>query len=211
HKQVFDGDRGPNTGGMGAYSPMSGLSSKQLDEITRNIFVQTVHALQKEGSVFSGLLYAGLMITSRGPYVLEFNCRFGDPETQAVLPRLKFDLLPILKSAADMKLAEVKTELEWDSRYSVCVIMSSGGYPGPYKVGQPISGLGTDLGPDVHVFHSGTRKRMGDVVTNGGRVLGVTGLGSTLAEARAKAYSGVNQISFKDAHFRTDIGRREKQ
>ncbi len=211
HKQVFDGDEGPNTGGMGAYSPVPFVRDSDLAVIERDIIVQTVHALDREGSPYSGVLYTGLMLTQKGPYVLEFNCRFGDPETQAVLPKLEGDLAALLLAVTEGDLSDAADELKVDPRYSVCVIMASGGYPGPYKKGLPIKGAEDDFGPDVYVFHAGTRRRGEEILTAGGRVLGVTALGASLAEARAKAYSAVSRIEFEGAHYRTDIGRRGRK
>ena len=210
HKQAYDNDEGPNTGGMGAFSPASFVTPKELASIERDIIVQTVHGLNSEGAPYCGVLYAGIMLTVRGPFVLEFNCRFGDPEAQAVLPRLKGDLARILMSATNSDLVSAEEACyDWDSRYSVCIVMASGGYPRLYKKGYEISGLERDYGPDVHIFHAGTKSRHNNIVTAGGRVLGVTALGVSLAEARARAYAAASQIEFKGAHYRTDIGRRE--
>ncbi len=210
HKAVFDGDQGPNTGGMGAYSPYPFVTSLDAN-IIRGVMVQAVHALKREDSEFCGVLYAGLMITKRCPIVLEFNCRFGDPETQAILPRLKGDLGLLLHACATKKLDAAFDSVEWDPRFSVCVVMASGGYPGDFKKGLPITGALKPTDPDVFVYHAGTRKRRNEVVTSGGRVLGVTALGASLRDARAKAYAQIAKIEFENAHYRTDIGRRERK
>lgn len=205
HKRVFDGDRGPNTGGMGAYSP-TGLENEALSqEIYQKILVPTVSAMNQEGRPFKGVLYAGLILTREGPKVLEYNTRFGDPECQVVLPRLKTDLVEIMEATIQGTLAEV--DISWSGEGAVCVIMASGGYPGKYQVGYPIAGL-ENVPDDTLIFHAGTAYRDGQVVTAGGRVLGVTGLGSTLEQAVAKAYSGIDQIRFTDRHFRLDIAWR---
>ena len=214
HKRLRDGDEGPNTGGMGAYSP-SGLGlSKNMEKIEAKILVPIVHAMKKEEHPFRGLLFAGIMLTATGPKVLEFNVRFGDPETQAILPRMKTDLLPLLLSTIDGTL-EQRT-VEWDQRPSVCVVMASAGYPGVSKTGYPVAGLEKAASrPDVHIFHAGTRREgtagpwagaKGQVVTSGGRVLAVTALGNDLADARRKAYDAVKEIRFEGAHCRMDIG-----
>ncbi len=207
HKAVYDGDRGPNTGGMGAYSPAPVVTDELASQVEREVLVQTVHAMNREDKPFHGVLYAGIMVTGDGPQVLEFNCRMGDPETQPLMMRLKSDLVPILLATIDGTLDE--TEPEWDERPAVCVVMASGGYPGHYDKGHPISGL-EEAGKtkDVVVFHAGTRMLEGEVVTNGGRVLGVTALGDTIAEAKDRAYAAVSKIYFQDAYCRTDIGQK---
>jgi phosphoribosylamine--glycine ligase len=207
HKRALDGDRGPNTGGMGAYSPTPVLDRK-LDARVADIFQRTLAGLQAEGIEYRGVLYAGLMITERGPLVLEFNCRFGDPETQVVLPRLESDLIDAVEATIDGSLDRLK--LAWKSEAAVCVVMAAGGYPGPYERGRPIAGLKPAANSDkVCVFHAGTR-RSGDgrTVTDGGRVLGVTGLGDTIENAARRAYEAVEQIHFDGAHFRRDIAAR---
>lgn len=205
HKRVFDGDQGPNTGGMGAYSP-TGLESPSLsEEINQKILVPTISAMNQEGRPFQGVLYAGLILTREGPKVLEYNTRFGDPECQVILPRLKTDLVEIMEATIQGTLADV--DISWSEDGAVCVILASGGYPGKYQVGYPISGL-ENVPDDTLVFHAGTAYRDGQIVTAGGRVLGVTGLGSTLEQAVAKAYSGVDQIRFTDRHCRVDIAWR---
>lgn len=207
HKPIYDGDGGPNTGGMGAYSPAPVVTPEMEEHITRAILVPVVHALRVRGIRYRGVIYAGLMMTPGGPKVLEFNVRFGDPETQPILVRLKSDLVPALEAVADGRLQE--TSLEWDDRPAVCVVMASGGYPGSYEKGKPITGLGEVAGmTDVAVFHAGTASADGRLVTNGGRVLGVTALGETVAEAKARAYDAVKKIQFDGAYYRTDIADR---
>ena len=207
HKRALDGDRGPNTGGMGAYSPTPVLDRK-LDAQVADIFQRTLAGLQAEGIEYRGVLYAGLMITERGPQVLEFNCRFGDPETQVVLPRLESDLVDAVEATIDGSLD--RSKLAWRSDAAVCVVMAAGGYPGPYERGQPIAGLKQATVSDkVCVFHAGTRRSEdGRTVTDGGRVLGVTGLGNTIENAARRAYEAVEQIHFDGAHFRRDIAAR---
>ncbi len=204
YKRVYDGDRGPNTGGMGSYSPAPIVSGREYDRVIREILVPTVHAMNSEQRRFKGLLYAGIMFTKSGPKVLEFNARFGDPETQPLLVRLKSDLVPLLQATIDEKLEDV--EMEWDPRPAVCVIVASGGYPGAYETGYEIEGL--DNAGDAVVFHAGTQAKDGKIVTSGGRVLGVTALGKDHEEARTNAYAAVKRISLKGAHYRTDIAAR---
>lgn len=206
HKAIFDGDRGPNTGGMGAYSPAPLITPELLRDIERDVLVPIVHALNTEGCPYRGVLYAGLMITSRGPQVLEFNARFGDPETQPILMRLKSDLVPVIRAILAGKLEDV--ELEWDERPAVCLVIASGGYPGKYEKGKVIEGLAAAAEvPDAFVFHAGTTvSKDGSVVTAGGRVLGVTALGQTIAEAQKRAYEVARLIHFDGAYYRTDIG-----
>jgi phosphoribosylamine--glycine ligase len=207
HKAANDGDTGPNTGGMGAYCPAPLGAPDLLDQIDREILVPTVHAMKRARTPFRGVLYAGVMVTSQGPRVLEYNCRFGDPETQPLFMRLKTDLLDLLEAVVDDRLEEFDGKLEWDPRPAVCVVVASGGYPGRFEKGYTIQGLDAAARlPDVQVFHAGTRLD-GDVVrTDGGRVLGVTALGDTLADARQRAYEAVKLIRFADMHYRTDIG-----
>lgn len=207
HKRAFDGDRGPNTGGMGAYSPTPVLDSK-LDMQVAEIFQRTLAGLQTEGIEYRGVLYAGLMLTEHGPQVLEFNCRFGDPETQSVLPRLESDLVDAADATIDGSLDRLK--LAWKPEAAVCVVMAAGGYPGPYKRGLPIAGLKQAAKLDnVCVFHAGTKRHEdGTVVTDGGRVLGITGSGATIEDAACRAYDAVEQIHFDGAHFRRDIAAR---
>jgi len=207
HKPVYDGDRGPNTGGMGAYSPAPVITPALAQRITREVLVPAVHALTVRGIRYRGVIYAGLMITPGGPKVLEFNCRFGDPETQPILMRLRGDLVPALEAVADGRLEDIS--LDWDQRPSVCVVMASGGYPGSYEKGKVITGLDeVARDPEVKVFHAGTALRDGQVVTNGGRVLGVTARAGTIAEAKARAYQAVKRIHFDGAYYRTDISDR---
>jgi phosphoribosylamine---glycine ligase len=204
HKQVFDGDRGPNTGGMGAYSPAPVLDDILYEKVKNEILQPTIDQMNKVGRPFAGILYAGLMIKNGAAKVLEYNVRLGDPEAQPLLMRLKSDLFTILFEAADGRLS--LTEAEWDTRASCCVVMAAGGYPGSYAKGLPISGL--DNYPDADdlvVFHAGTKLDGGRVVTSGGRVLGVTALGDTVEQARNRAYEAVHGIDFEGAHYRTDI------
>lgn len=204
YKRAQDGDQGPNTGGMGAVSPVH-LPPEVQARVEEKILVPTVHALAREGHPFKGLLYAGLMLTPTGPRVLEYNVRFGDPETQPTLVRLKSDLLALLLAACDGKLETV--DVEWDPRPAVCVVLCSGGYPGSYQQGFPIRGLAAaEEDPDVAVFHAGTETKRDEVVTAGGRVLNVVALGQDLAAAREKAYAAVRKISFEGMTLRTDIG-----
>ena len=211
HKPIFDDDKGPNTGGMGAYSPAPVLTETLLKEVMEDIMVPTVRAMREEGRPYKGILYAGLMIqkgkakTNIKVKVLEFNCRFGDPEAQPILMRLESDLLDVLLASIEGTLDKVN--LKWDPRASVCVVMSSEGYPGDYEKGRPITGL-DDITPgnDVVVFHAGTAEKDGCIVTSGGRVLGVTGLGSGIAEAIEETYRAVEKIDFEGAYYRGDIG-----
>jgi len=206
HKQIFDGDKGPNTGGMGTFSPPEKLvTPKMIDRIHREVMEPFMAGLKKDGLLFRGLLFPGVMVTEEGPKLLEFNCRFGDPETQALLPRLKSDLLDLLEATVDGKLDAMQPE--WDSRAAVCVIMASGGYPGEYVKGKPITGIEeAEALPGVTVFHAGTQRIEGELVTAGGRVLGVTALGVDLASAQKLAYEAVSKIHFEGATFRRDIG-----
>jgi phosphoribosylamine--glycine ligase len=207
HKAVNDHDTGPNTGGMGTYCPAPVGTPELLKQSESEVFVPIVHAMKRKRFPFNGVLFAGLMLTHQGPRVLEFNCRFGDPETQVILMRLKSDLLDLLQAVADERLGELPEDtVVWDSRPAVCVVMCSGGYPGKYETGKPISGLEEAAKlPDVKVFHAGTKEVNGRVVTDGGRVLAVTALGDDLAAAKARAYEAVKLITFSGAHYRTDI------
>jgi len=214
HKRVFDNDSGPNTGGMGAYSPAPIVTKELFDEVLQKIIYQIIGGLVKEGIDYKGVLYAGIMITKEGPKTLEFNVRFGDPETQTILPRLKSDLLEVMLATSEGRLSRFKS-LEWDNRACVCVVCASGGYPGNYKKGKEISGLDeADKMKDVVVFHAGTKKVTGhrsqaaSFVTNGGRVLGVTGLGNSVGEAINKTYQATEKIHFEGMHYRKDIGYR---
>ena len=204
HKPIGDGDTGPNTGGMGAYSPAPVVTEELMSQITREVLVPMVDGMNRNDTPYKGVLYAGLMITGGGPRVLEFNVRFGDPETQPILIRLKSDLLEVLSAVCDGTLDQVT--LEWDPRPAVCVVMASGGYPGDYQKGKKITGLDKVWQlEDVIVFHAGTKDQDGDIVTNGGRVLGVTALGQTIAEAKTTAYKAVDEIKFDGAYCRRDI------
>lgn len=205
HKAAFDGDKGPNTGGMGAYSPAPLVTEPLMDEIIEKILVPMVNVMKIEDRPFNGILYAGLMITNQGPKVLEFNVRFGDPEAQPVLMRLKTDLGQLLLAAAEERLDEIEP-LEWDERPAVCVVMASEGYPGDYEKGRVIRGLGeaAELA-DTKVFHAGTTTKDGEVVTDGGRVLGVTAIGDTISDAKLKAYQAVKCIRWDGAWCRKDI------
>ena len=206
HKAAFDGDIGPNTGGMGAYCPAPLVSDEQLAWIDEHVLVPTVHAMKRTRRPFRGVLYAGIMMTYQGPKVLEFNCRFGDPECQTILMRLKTDLLDLLDAAVDGRLAELPP-LEWDPRPAVCVVMASKGYPDRYEKGQVIRGLeAADKLPNVKVFHAGTTLNAeGRMVTSGGRVLGVTALGDSIPVAKLNAYRGVKAIRWDGAWCRKDI------
>ena len=207
HKRLLDGDAGPNTGGMGAYSPAPVVTPDMLAVVKAQVLQPVVDELARRGTPYRGVLYAGLMLTKTGPKVLEFNCRFGDPETQAILPRLATPLLPALRACMDGTLASCP--VEWDPRPAVCVVMVSGGYPESYPKGVPIEGLDEAARqPGVVVFHAGTALRRGDVVTDGGRVLGVTALGDGVREAVDNAYRAVIKIKFDGAGYRSDIAHR---
>jgi phosphoribosylamine--glycine ligase len=207
HKRVFDSDKGPNTGGMGAYSPAPIVTKKLERIIMETVMVPTVRAMEKEGRLFKGVLYAGLMIHDSEVKVLEFNARFGDPETQPIMARLDTDLIEIIEAILAGNLAKI--DIKWKPESAVCVIMASGGYPGKYEKGKEIKGLEKAAGlKNVMVFHSGTSLKNSKVVTDGGRVLGVTGLGAVVAAAIDNAYAGVREISFDGAHYRRDIGAR---
>jgi phosphoribosylamine--glycine ligase len=207
YKAAFDNDLGPNTGGMGAYCPAPLGTPELLNEIDSTVLVPTVHAMKRSRRPFRGVLYAGIMATNQGPRVLEFNCRFGDPETQPLLMRLRTDLLDLLEAVVDDRLGEFdEGRLEWDPRPAVCVVMASQGYPGSYARGKVITGLAEAAKlPDVKVFHAGTKLENGLVVTDGGRVLGVTALGDTLRDAKRNAYEAVGRIHFQGAFYRHDI------
>jgi phosphoribosylamine--glycine ligase len=213
HKRVGDGDTGPNTGGMGAYCPAPLGTPELLAAVDRDVLVPTVHAMKRRHTPFRGILYAGLMVTNQGPRVLEFNARLGDPEAQPLLMRLKTDLLDLLEAVVDDRLEEVVGQgLEWDVRPAVCVVMCAGGYPGAYARGERITGIDeAERLPDVKVFHAGTRLDGERVVTDGGRVLGVTALGDTLAEAQARAYEAAGRIHFHGAFYRRDIASKALQ
>ncbi|WP_438431398.1 phosphoribosylamine--glycine ligase [Gorillibacterium sp. sgz500922] len=204
HKPVFDGDKGPNTGGMGTYSPLPHVDSSIVEEAGRTIVQPVADAMVAEGRPFRGVLYAGLMLTAEGPKTIEFNARFGDPETQVLLPRLETDLFEILLAVAEGRLAEM--DIRWSSSAAVCVVLASPGYPGPYPKGLPITGV-EEAEWDALVFHAGTALSPDgeSVVTAGGRVLGVVGRGADIAEARDRAYAAAERIRFEGAHYRTDI------
>jgi phosphoribosylamine--glycine ligase len=204
HKRALDGDRGPNTGGMGTLSPSGRLDEALRARIAAEVLDRFVAGLRKDGIDFRGMLFPGLMLTAEGPKVLEFNARFGDPETQVLLPRLRGDLLELLEATIDRRLSEVRAD--WDSRAACCVVMASGGYPGEYRKGCAIDGLDEAAACGATVFHAGTREDAGRVVTSGGRVLGVTALGATAMEAVAGAYDAVRRIRFDQAAYRGDIG-----
>ncbi len=210
HKAAFDGDTGPNTGGMGAFCPAGSAAAEPAQEAEETILVPTVHALKRARTPFRGLLYAGLMVTGQGLRVLEFNARFGDPETQPLLMRLRSDLLGLLESVVDDRLGEFAGDgLDWDPRPAVSVVLASQGYPGPYPKGRVITGLdAAGAMPDVKVFHAGTQQEGNHVLTDGGRVLAVTALGDDLADARTKAYAAVEKIRFTGMMYRKDIGEK---
>jgi phosphoribosylamine--glycine ligase len=204
HKPIGDGDTGPNTGGMGAYSPTPVVTAAIMQQVEQQILVPVVHAMNHAGTQYKGVLYVGLMLTAGGPKVLEFNCRFGDPETQPIVVRLASDLFEAMIATAEGRLDQVT--LEWDERPSVCVVVASGGYPDKYETGKEIAGL-AEAGSlaDTWVFHAGTKMQDGKVVTSGGRVLGVTALGLDIADARKRAYAAVDKIHFDGMYFRRDI------
>jgi phosphoribosylamine--glycine ligase len=205
HKAAYDGDQGPNTGGMGAYSPTPVIDAELLETVEDKILVPTIHTMKRSRKPFRGVLYAGLMLTNNGPKVLEYNVRFGDPECQPILMRLQSDLLDVLEATVDGRLGEIDAPI-WDMRPSICVVMASAGYPGPYSTGQEITGLDAAAEiPDVKVFHAGTAMQDGKVVTTGGRVLGVTALGDSLALAKLNAYKAVKEIRWPGAWCRKDI------
>lgn len=206
HKRVGDGDTGPNTGGMGAYCPAPLGTSALREQVTKDVLYPAIEALSRMGCPFQGVLYAGLMVVKGRPYVLEFNARMGDPETQVVLPLLKTDLLDVIEAVVEHRLDQLS--VEWHEETAVCIVMTSGGYPGAYQTGRTIHGLPTTADSSTVVFHAGTARIGSDVATAGGRVLGITGRGKTLAEAQAEAYRVTRSISFEGSHYRTDIGHR---
>ena len=206
HKRALDGDKGLNTGGMGTVSPNPYYTDEVAAECMEKIFLPTIDAMNKEGRTFKGCLYFGLMITPKGPKVIEYNCRFGDPETQVVLPRLKTDIVDIFEAINNGTLSDL--DIEWSDDACTCVIMASGGYPKSYPKGIEISGLTDGQLDGVTVYHAGTAVKDGKLVTSGGRVLGVTALGSDIKDALAKSYAAVEKISFDGAHYRKDIGAR---
>lgn len=205
HKRIFDGDQGPNTGGMGAYSPAPVYTEELAREVEKTVLLPTVQAMKAEGRPYCGVLYAGLMITAQGPKVLEYNARFGDPETQPVLMRMQTDLVDVIESILEKRLSQ--QSVDWRSDATVCVVMAAGGYPGDIEKGKAIAGLGDAL-PSVEVFHAGTASKENHIVTAGGRVLGVTAMGPTIREAIDLAYQQVQRIHFDGAQYRKDIGRR---
>ncbi len=211
HKQAYEGDEGPNTGGMGAYCPAALISTAMLSQIEAQVLVPTIHTMKRQRRPFQGALYAGIMVTPQGPKVLEYNVRFGDPECQPLLMRLQSDLLDVLEATADGRLDEIDT-LRWDPRPSVCVVMASEGYPGDYEKGRPIRGLAeAESLADVKVFHAGTRQLGGQVVTDGGRVLGITALGNSIASAKLQAYKAVKCIRWDGAWCRKDISDKARR
>jgi phosphoribosylamine--glycine ligase len=209
HKRALDGDAGPNTGGMGAYSPAPVMTRELLEQTCREVIEPTLKGMRSEGCPYVGVLYVGLMLTSKGPKVVEFNCRLGDPETQPILFRLRGDLLDLCLQTFDGTLGE--RPIDWDPRAAVGVVMASGGYPDAYEKGKPISGLDDVFGADVKVFHAGTRLEGGRVLSDGGRVLCVVGTGATVRAACNAAYAGVRKISWDGGFYRTDIGHRAIQ
>ena len=206
HKRAYDGDRGPNTGGMGTYAPAPVMTPEMTERAVEEILKPTIAAMAKEGRVYRGCLYLGLMVTADGPKVVEFNARFGDPETQVVLPLLDSDLVAIMCACADGTLADVP--IRWKDGAAVCVVLASGGYPGHYDKGQEIHGLADAEAMGALVFHAGTAMKDGKLVTNGGRVLGVVGRGTDISSAVDSAYAAAAKISFKDAYYRKDIAHR---
>ncbi len=207
HKRAYDNDEGPNTGGMGVYSPAPVLTKELLDRVMKEIMLPTVKGMVSEGRPYKGVLYAGLMMTPKGPKTLEFNARFGDPETQPLMMRLKSDIIDVIDAVIDERLAEIK--IDWDERASVCVVMAAGGYPGDYRKRDEIKGLEEAANMKyVMVFHAGTALKDGKIVTNGGRVLGVTALGNGIKEAIDRVYQAVSKITWDGAYYRKDIGRR---
>jgi phosphoribosylamine--glycine ligase len=212
HKRVFDNDAGPNTGGMGAYSPAPVVTKELFEEILQKIVYRTIKGLVSEGIDYQGVLYAGIMLTKDGPKVLEFNVRFGDPETQAVLPRLESDLVEAMLVTTDKRLSSLAI-LRWDWRACICVVCASGGYPDEYEKGKEIFGLDEAAKmKDIVVFHAGTKSLIANgkshILTNGGRVLGITGLGNTIKEAIDKTYQAIGKIHFEGMHYRRDIGQK---
>ncbi|MDP8229823.1 MAG: phosphoribosylamine--glycine ligase [Candidatus Gorgyraea atricola] len=205
HKRIFDNDKGPNTGGMGAYSPAPVVSQELFNEIIEMVFRPIIDGFAKEGKFFKGVLYGGIMITKKGPMVLEFNVRFGDPETQAILPRLKSDLVDVMLACIDGRLDKIR--LEWDNRTCIAVVAASGGYPGTYEKHKEIIGTGNFKDKkDIVVFHAGTVAQDGKIFTSGGRVLAVTGFGEGIKTAKQNAYTAIEKIKFDGMYYRKDIG-----
>jgi len=208
HKRAFDGNKGPNTGGIGVIAPNPHYTEEIANICEKTIFIPTIRAMQEENCPFKGCLYFGLMLTEQGPKVIEYNCRFGDPETQAILPLLETDLLEIMEAVTDNKLADIK--IKWSNKKSSCVVLASGGYPDSYKTGFVINGLnkeGSINNDNIYIYHAGTENKDGSFFTKGGRVLGVTALASTLDSAITDAYSAIQIISFEGMHYRKDIGK----
>lgn len=205
HKAIFEGDKGPNTGGMGAYAPAPVMTEKLLKTVSEKILIPTIRGLMAEGRPYRGVLYAGLMMTAGGPKVLEFNCRFGDPETQAILPLLKTDLVDLMMASIEGQVKDVHLQIRGGT--AVCVVMASGGYPGSYEKGKSIAGL-EEMEKDIIVFHAGTKTKGKSLVTSGGRVLGVTAVGRTIQSAIKKVYRSVGRITFDGAYYRRDIAHR---
>jgi len=204
HKKIFNDDQGPNTGGMGAYSPVPFYTDKLEKRVLEEILKPTIRGLRSEGREYKGVLYAGLILTKEGPKVLEFNARFGDPETQVILPRLKTDLIDILNAVIDGSLHKIN--IEWEDNAAVCVVVASGGYPGKYQKGKVINGLERlEKMKDIIVFHAGTKLQDNKIITSGGRVLGITAWDDTISKAKEKAYEGVEKIYFEDMYYRKDI------
>ena len=206
HKRAFDNDEGPNTGGMGTFSPSKIYDEEMEKYCMEKLFIPTIKAMESEGRPFKGVIYFGLMITPEGPKVLEYNARFGDPETQVVLPRLETDLVDIFEAVIDEKLNEI--DIKWGNNAAACVVMASGGYPSKYETGKEITGLHNAEKLGAIVFHAGTKLESDSVLTSGGRVLGVTCVGNDMEDAIQKAYKAVAEISFEGAHYRKDIGRK---
>jgi phosphoribosylamine--glycine ligase len=207
HKRAFDGDTGPNTGGMGAYAPAPVASPAILETVERTIIRPAIDGMASENRLYKGLLYAGIIVTANGPKVIEFNCRFGDPETQAVLPLLDGDLGEIMLACASGSLETIA--LKTSDRSALCIVMASGGYPGHYEKGKVITGLEDAASVEgAFVFHAGTKRTGNSIVTAGGRVLGITGTGSTFSEARSRAYTAAGKIAFEGSFYRNDIGEK---
>ena len=207
HKAVYDGDIGPNTGGMGAYSPAPVFTELMRQKVRDKIMLPMVRAMQQEGRTYKGILYAGLMLTKTGPQILEFNARFGDPETQPLMVRMETDIVPLFEACIDGTLGQC--QVNWKNKSSVCVVMTAEGYPGTYQKGEIISGLqNANSTPEVVVFHAGTKEKDGKVLTNGGRVLGVTATGANTESAIQRAYDAVGKVNWRGVHYRKDIGSR---
>lgn len=209
HKPVYDNDQGPNTGGMGTYSPAPQFDDSLTDEVVKKVLQPAVDGLNKMGITYKGVLYAGLMVTKDGPKVIEFNARFGDPEAQVVLPRLKTEIMSILIACYQGKLEHI--DIEWHDNACVCVVMASGGYPGDFEIDKVITGIrGTadEMSDRVAIFHAATKLQAGKLYTNGGRIIGVVGKGKDISDAREIAYEAIKKIDFEGAHYRTDIGLR---